>query len=221
MLVVENLTKVYRRKDREIRALDGVSLSAQAGEVVAVVGPSGSGKSTLLFTLGMMARPTQGQVTIDGTAVYEQSHRTRRKLRRDLVGFLFQTFQLLPYLTAEENVRAALGLRGWARGKSRTEAARLLDQFGLADRANHLPDGLSVGERQRVALARAMAGGPKLLLADEPTGNLDPENGRIVKEHLVDFARRSNGLVIIVTHDPDIGESADRILRLEAGRFVD
>jgi putative ABC transport system ATP-binding protein len=221
MLLVENLTKVYRRKGREIRALDGVSLSAKAGEVIAVVGPSGSGKSTLLFTLGMMARPTQGQVTIDGTAVYEQSHRARRKLRRDLVGFLFQTFQLLPYLTAEENVRAALGLRGWPRGKSRTEAARLLGQFGLAERANHLPDGMSVGERQRVALARAMAGGPKLLLADEPTGNLDPENAQAVQAHLHRFAHQDGGLVIVVTHDPAIGGKADRVLRLESGRIVE
>ena len=221
MLLVENLTKVYRRKGREIRALDGVSLSAKAGEVVAVVGPSGSGKSTLLFTLGMMARPTQGQVAIDGTPVYEQSHRARRKLRRDRIGFLFQTFQLLPYLTAEENIRAALGLRGWSRRKSRTEAARLLDQFGLAERANHLPDGMSVGERQRVALARAMAGGPKLLLADEPTGNLDPENAQAVQEHLHQFAHQDGGLVIVVTHDPAIGGRADRVLRLESGRIVE
>jgi len=222
MIQVDQLTKVYpRRGDGDVRALDGVSFAAEAGEVLAVVGPSGSGKSTLLFALGLLAKPTSGKVRIDGVSVYEQSAQARLRLRREKIGFVFQTFHLLPYLTAVENVRAALTLRGRNRRNGSAEADRLLALVGLSDRAGHLPDDLSIGERQRVALARAMAGDPRLLLADEPTGNLDPDTGRTVREHLAAFARDRDGLVVIVTHDPAVEQVADRILRLSAGRLAE
>jgi ABC-type lipoprotein export system ATPase subunit len=220
MLQVENLTKIHPRAGGEVCALNGVSFAAEVGQMVAVVGPSGSGKSTLLFALGLLARPTSGSVCLDGVSVYEQSAGDRRRLRREQIGFVFQTFLLLPYLTAKENVLTALFLRHKDQDERNTEAARLLEQVGLSHRAKHLPDELSVGERQRVALARAMAGQPRLLLADEPTGNLDPETGRIIRGHLSDFARKQKRLVIIVTHDPSVEEVADRVLRLESGRLA-
>ena len=146
MIQVEQLTKVYSRGNGEVRALDGVTFTAEAGELLAVVGPSGSGKSTLLFALGLLARPTAGTVMIDGSSIYDQPARARLRLRREKVGFVFQTFHLLPYLTAEENVRAALSLRGWDRRKGKAEATRLLDQVGLSQPGGS-PAGRPVGGR--------------------------------------------------------------------------
>ena len=219
MVIAEEISKVYRGRRGEVRALDGVSVQAERGTITAVVGPSGSGKSTLLFALGTLARPTAGRVTIDGVSVYDLSPAGRIALRREKIGFVFQTFHLVPYLTAEENVRAALALRGRRAGEARTEARRVLERVGLADRLDHLPDDLSVGEQQRVALARAMAGGPKALLADEPTGNLDPASAALVCDHLR-AARTDGAAVVIVTHDAAVAQMADRVLRLEQGRVL-
>ncbi|MFH1024737.1 MAG: ABC transporter ATP-binding protein [Planctomycetota bacterium] len=220
MIKVEQLTQIHARRDGEIRALDNVSFSAEAGRVLAIVGPSGSGKSTLLFALGMLATPTSGKVFIDGIPVYEQPHSVRLRMRREKVGFVFQTFHLLPCLTAVENIRAALYLRGWKRNDIKTEAERLLMEVGLSGRGDHISDDLSVGERQRVAMARAMAGNPRLLLADEPTGNLDPDARRLVYRHLGDFARNRGSLVIMVTHDSAVGDIADEVIHLKSGRIA-
>ncbi len=219
MIAATGLRKVYRTSDGKLIALDGVSLRVGAGECVAVVGPSGSGKSTLLHALGALARPTTGRVVIDGVSAYELSPADRVVLRREKIGFVFQTFHLIPYLTAEENVRVALALRGLPRHETRTEAARLLGQVGLSKCADHVPDELSVGERQRVALARAIAGSPKAVLADEPTGNLDPATAEEVCRYLRGFCDEG-AAVIIVTHDPLVARTADRTLRIEAGRIV-
>ncbi len=215
MIRAESLSKTYPGRDGGVRALVDVSLGVEAGRCLVILGASGSGKSTLLNTLGALSRPGSGTVFLDGADVYSLSRGARVRLRREKIGFVFQSFHLIPYLTAEENVCTAVALRG----KPPASARELLDRVGLADRAAHLPDQLSVGERQRVALARAVAGGPKIILADEPTGNLDPESAKRVSGYLRSF-RDEGAAVVIVTHDPDLAEIADSTLRLEAGKVV-
>jgi putative ABC transport system ATP-binding protein len=215
LIRAEDLSKTYPGRDGGVRALEDVSLDVDAGRCLVVLGASGSGKSTLLNTLGALSRPSSGRVLLDGTDVYALSPGARAGLRREKLGFVFQSFHLIPYLTAEENVSAAISLR--AGGAAGTSARELLDRVSLADRAGHLPDQLSVGERQRVALARAVAGSPKIILADEPTGNLDPDSAASVSGYLRSF-RDEGAAVVIVTHDPELTAIADSTLRLEAGR---
>jgi putative ABC transport system ATP-binding protein len=198
-----------------VRALDGVSIEVGAGEFVAVRGASGSGKSTLLLAIGGMIRPSAGVVELEGRDLYAMSGRQRARIRAERVGFVFQMFHLVPYLTALENVLINT-LAGAA--VTRADAVSALEDLEMGDRLTHRPSQLSAGERQRVALARALIKRPDILLADEPTGNLDPENSRQVMSHFAQF-HEAGGAVIIVTHEPIVEEYAQRTLRLTAGRL--
>ena len=214
MLELEKVAKRYQTKRGSVSALDGVSFSAQAGEFVLVRGPSGGGKTTLLMALGGMMQPTSGRVLVDGTDLYALSGKDRARLRAQKIGFVFQMFHLVPYLNVIENVLLAAGAGG-----PRDRAQKLLEQLGLDDRTQHHPSELSAGEKQRTAIARAMIGNPKLILADEPTGNLDDDNAREVARHLADFAS-DGGTVVMVTHGQLIGATADREIKIEAGQLV-
>jgi ABC-type lipoprotein export system ATPase subunit len=219
VLRVEGVSKSYRVEGLVIRALDGADFAAGSGEFVAVVGQSGSGKSTLLMVLGGLARPTAGRVLVGGADLYAMGPAARARLRADRFGFVFQTFQLVPYLSALENVLvpqlAPAG--GLSSAALRTRARELLERFGLSGRSAHRPSQLSAGERQRVALARALLRSPSVLLADEPTGNLDGESARAVFGHLLEF-QKSGGTVVLVTHDEKLAADAGRVVRLERGR---
>ena len=211
---LDSVSHTFRGPDREVVALDGVGLEVAPGELVALRGPSGSGKTTLLFATGAMRRPDAGSVTVAGTDVYSLSAAGRARFRAATIGFVFQTFHLVPYLDAIDNVRLA----GRGASISRGEAERALARVGLAARASHRPDQLSVGERQRVALARALVKGPAVLLADEPTGNLDPTRADAVLD-LLDAFRDDGGTVLLVTHGAEIDRRASRVLTLEDGRL--
>jgi putative ABC transport system ATP-binding protein len=218
MLEVRNVTKVYRQGRRWVRALVGVSLHVTRGEFVAVVGRSGSGKSTLLHLLGGLDEPTSGQVLFDGHDLRDFSDRQRALLRRSRIGFVFQLFNLLPTLSAAENVALPLLLAGESAARSRERARVALDRVGLAERAGHFPEELSGGEMQRVAIARALVADPEVVLCDEPTGSLDSATAREVLDllrGLVEAGRRS---FVLVTHDPAAAGRADRVIRLADGR---
>ncbi|MBC8327049.1 MAG: ATP-binding cassette domain-containing protein [Verrucomicrobia subdivision 3 bacterium] len=205
MIACKQVTKRFGA----VTALAPFDLEVASGEFIAIKGASGSGKTTLLLTLGGMLRPSAGTVTFDGADLYAQSPATRANYRATDVGFVFQMFHLVPYLGVEENVRLA------GRNGSMTQRPReLLKQFGLGHRLTHTPGELSAGERQRVALARALVNEPRLILADEPTGNLDPENDRQVFGHLAEF-HRAGGTVVVVTHGSTADEFADRVVSLE------
>jgi ABC-type lipoprotein export system ATPase subunit len=221
MLVeISELQKVYRRGTREVVALRDVSLSFEKGEFLAICGPSGCGKSTLLLTVGGLLRPTSGTVRVAGTAMYELNAGQRAEFRATTVGFIFQQFHLVPYLNVLDNVLAArLGITDDNGQDIRQRALELVDQLGLMERRYHRPHELSVGERQRVAMARAVLNRPRLLLADEPTGNLDRDNAATVLEYLARF-RHEGGAVLLVTHDALAARQADRIVRMDAGRIV-
>jgi ABC-type lipoprotein export system ATPase subunit len=220
MLVdVRHVTKTFSATAPAVTALADATLQVNAGDFVAVCGPSGCGKSTLLLTLGGLLRPDQGEVIVDGTDIYGLSTNQRARFRARTIGFVFQQFYLIPYLSVIENVLAArLGLTNGNHRAARERAETLVKRLGLLDRLNHRPGQLSTGERQRTALARAMLNQPRLLLADEPTGNLDRVNADIVLNQLVEFAQHG-GAVLLVTHDAQSAARADRILRLESGRF--
>jgi putative ABC transport system ATP-binding protein len=217
-LQLSSLSKTYRRARETVQAVEGVSLELEPGEFVAVQGPSGCGKTTLLLTAGGLLHPTRGQVRVEGVDPYEMTSAARARFRATKVGFVFQQFHLVPYLSVLENILApALAL---PRTGLRQRARELASHFGLQDRLHHVPAELSTGERQRVALARALLNAPTLLLADEPTGNLDGDNAAIVLEHLAEFAR-GGGAVLLVTHDAAAARHARRVLRMKAGRMVD
>jgi putative ABC transport system ATP-binding protein len=218
MLKLEGVTKRYVVDGKEILALDGADFHAEKGEFVAAVGASGSGKSTLLMLLGGLARPSKGKVFVDGADIYSLDGRARAALRADRIGFVFQTFHLIPYLTALQNVLVPT-LSGGDAGSLRERALELLERFGVANRKTHKPPQLSVGERQRVALARALLRSPGVVLADEPTGNLDPGSTGQVMDYLADF-HREGGTVVVVTHDPALTDYATRTVRLDAGKLV-
>jgi putative ABC transport system ATP-binding protein len=220
IITAEKLTKIYREGRTEVRAVSEVSLAAGTGEVVAIMGPSGSGKTTLLSMLGGILRPTTGTVTIDGAPVWALDERQLPLLRRRYVGFVFQGFNLFAALTALDNVEVALNLKGLGRREARRQAARLLETVGLEHRANFLPRDLSGGEKQRVSIARALAGDPPLLLADEPTANLDWRNGEHVMKLLHSVSRAGHRAVIVVTHDPRVQPYIDRAFHLDDGRLV-
>lgn len=207
--------KEYQSGEKTLRALKGVSLSIERGEFVAIVGPSGSGKSTLLNLLGLLDAPTGGSVTIDGTEVSTLSKRERTSVRRDTVGFVFQNYYLLPMLTACENVTVP-ALRHDGRPDPFERAARLLDRVGLGDRLDHRPDELSGGQKQRVAVARSMINDPDIILADEPTGNLDRDTGAQVLDVFGQFTDEDVA-VVTVTHDEQVTEYADRTVGLVDG----
>jgi putative ABC transport system ATP-binding protein len=219
MLKVEGAKKHYKHRGQMVAAMDDIWLDIPEGDFVSVVGPSGSGKSTLLLTLGGMLSPTEGKVYLNGSSLYDLSPDKRARLRREKVGFVFQTFNLIPYLTALENVQIPLFLTGASEIVQREKATALLQRIGLADRLDHKPSELSVGQQQRVALARVLANDPAVVLADEPTGNLDPETGRQIIGFLEEINREGR-TVVMVTHDPNAAAKARRTLRLDAGRIV-
>jgi ABC-type lipoprotein export system ATPase subunit len=216
LLDIRGVSKTYHAGGKEVRALAGVSLTVNAGEFVAVQGPSGCGKTTLLLVAGALLSPEAGQVQIGGEDPYALPPDRRARFRAAQVGFVFQQFHLVPYLSVFDNVLAA-SLAGDP-AHARERAQKLLAQFGLSERAHHVPGELSTGERQRTALARALLNRPKLLLADEPTGNLDAENARIVLGHLKEFSR--TGGVLLVTHDTRAVEFAQRVAMMDGGRLV-
>ncbi|HTT87769.1 MAG TPA: ABC transporter ATP-binding protein [Acidimicrobiales bacterium] len=214
------VSKVYGVGSMTVQALAGVDLSVDAGSLVAVMGPSGSGKSTLLTIAGSLEDPTDGEVIIGGAPLSRMSRNDKARLRRQSIGYVFQDFNLLPGLTAVENVSLPLELDGLTTRKARVAGMAAIEQLGLADRADHYPDQLSGGERQRVAIARAVVGERRLLLADEPSGALDSENGEAVMR-LVLAACRRGVAAVVVTHDAQLASWADRVMFIRDGRMVD
>jgi len=212
----ENITKIYAGPGGEVRALDDLTFSVEHGEFVVVHGPSGSGKSNLLLTAGCMIHPTEGRVLIHGTDVYAMTERERAGFRAENIGFVFQMFHLVPYLNIIDNVLLAVGTE--SKRARRTKALEFLKRFSLSDRSLHRPSELSTGERQRTAVARALLNEPTILLADEPTGNLDPDNSATVMGYLSEF-HSNGGTVVVVTHERSAAEHADRVVNLERGRI--
>jgi putative ABC transport system ATP-binding protein len=220
VIELEDASRVFRVGDQEVRALDAVSLRIDAGDYVSIMGPSGSGKSTLLHILGLLDRPTSGRYRLAGRDVSSLDDVEQARTRSEKIGFVFQFFHLVPYLTAVENVELPMTLAGVSTGERRERAARALAALGLADRARHRPDELSGGQRQRVAIARATVMSPAVLLADEPTGNLDRRSGLDVMRILEELRARGITLVV-VTHDPEIGSRARRTVRMVDGRIAE
>jgi len=213
-----SLTRRYKMGDAFVDALRGVDLTIARGEFVALVGPSGSGKSTVLNLIGGLDRPTSGQVWINGTELSASDERTLTRHRRQQVGFVFQSFNLLPRLTAEENVALPLMFSGVTEKERRARARTLLERVGLGPRLTHRPTQLSGGEQQRVAIARALVGRPALLLADEPTGNLDTAIGAEIMSLLKKLNQAEGLTLLVVTHDPEVAAFADRIVKLRDGQ---
>jgi putative ABC transport system ATP-binding protein len=216
---MEKVTKKYRHRGDDVIALDNANVTIHPGDFVSVVGPSGCGKSTLLLMLGGMLSPTSGRVLLQGESLYDLKADQRAGLRTRNVGFVFQTFNLVSYLTALENVQIPMYLAGVDEAEQEERAARLLDRVGLGDRLHHKPCELSVGQQQRVALARMLANDPALILADEPTGNLDPETSQQVIGFFEEFNREGK-TIVMVTHDPRAAARAKRTLRLSAGKIL-
>src|SRR5580704_11511474 len=200
-------------------ALEGIDLSIAKGEMTSLVGPSGSGKSTMLNLIGGLDRPSRGEIELDGQALATLNDDELTRVRRDKIGFIFQFFNLLPTLSCLENVSLPLHLRGWPRKKVEERARELLDMVKLGARVDHLPDELSGGERQRVAIARALSVYPPILLADEPTGNLDTHTGAEILKLMHDLHDRLGATVLMVTHDPAVAESCERTIHIRDGRI--
>ena len=219
MITLDRVSKQFAGK-RQVTALHEVSLTIEKGEMVSIIGPSGSGKSTLLNLVGGLDRPSSGQVLVDGEALAGLSDDGLTKVRRDKIGFIFQFFNLLPTLTCTENVGLPLHLRGWSTTKVDARARELLELVQLGHRLTHLPEELSGGERQRVAIARALSIYPPILLADEPTGNLDSRTGEEILALIRDVHTRLGSTVVIVTHDMKVAESCPRTLMLKDGHVV-
>ncbi len=221
LIQTENLTKVYGTGETTVTALDHVNLQVKKGEFVAVMGPSGCGKSTLLHLIGGLDRPSEGSVSIEGTPIANMKDDDLTKLRRRKMGFVFQFFNLIPVLNAVENAALPVTLEGVKPAEARKRAAKWLTRFGLGDRLNNRPDQLSGGQQQRVAVARALVAEPALILADEPTGNLDTRSGDEIAGLLRQVTKEYGRTVIMVTHDPRIAAYADRIVFLKDGKVVD
>jgi putative ABC transport system ATP-binding protein len=219
MVELRGVTKRFDGK-RQVTALHGIDLVVPRGQMLSIVGPSGSGKSTLLNLVGGLDRPTSGEVVIDGQPLAGLADDGLTRVRRDKIGFIFQFFNLLPTLTSLENVALPLHLRGWSRRKTLARARELLDLVQLGHRLEHRPDELSGGERQRVAIARALSVYPPLLLADEPTGNLDSASGVEILALVRDLHERLGATVIVVTHDRSVAESCARTITLRDGVIV-
>ncbi|MDJ0850220.1 MAG: ABC transporter ATP-binding protein [Myxococcota bacterium] len=220
MIELAGIHKSYDTGSLEVHALRGVDLRIERGELVAVMGPSGSGKTTLMEVLGCLSRPSAGSYRLDGRSVDEIASDDLARLRGEEIGFVFQSFNLLPRLSVLENVELPLSYRGVGRRRRRERARESLERVGLDHRARHRPNEISGGERQRVAVARALVNDPSLVLADEPTGNLDTKTGGEILD-LLEMAHAQGNTVVIVTHDPRIGERTPRRLSLRDGRIVD
>src|SRR5579862_5935749 len=219
MIEIRDLKKVYRVGEVDVQALRGVNLSVARGEFVSVVGPSGSGKSTLFHILGGLTPPSSGEIHIDGRDLLQMSDAERTHLRKTTVGFVFQKYNLLPTLTAEENIEIARDIAGHPEKDPNFDS--ILNLLGLSGRLHHKPRALSGGEQQRVAIARAIVNRPSILLADEPTGNLDSENSRIVLDLLRRLNHEFGQTILMITHDSDAAAYGDRIVRMRDGRIVD
>lgn len=218
ILEVKNLSKIYGKGDTLVKAVDDVSFTVEQGEFVAIIGSSGSGKSTLLHIIGGVDTPTTGNVIIDGTDITKLKESPLSIFRRRQIGLVYQFYNLIPILTVEENLTLPLLLDG--RKPNKEQIDYLVSNLGLGDRLKHLPNQLSGGQQQRVSIGRALANNPALLLADEPTGNLDSENSKEIVALLRKFNREHNQTVIMITHDERIAQSADRIIAIEDGKIV-
>ena len=218
MLLCEGLTQTYPSGGRQLTVLNNITFSLERGGFLAIVGPSGSGKTTLLGLLAGLDRPTAGRVMLDGRDLGSLSEDDRARLRSERVGFVFQSFLLIPTLTARENVQVPLELRG---EPAEARAQELLDRVGLGDRSHHYPTQLSGGEQQRVALARAFAARPQVLFADEPTGNLDASTGAAIIDLMTGLNREAGTTLVLVTHDPELAALARRTIRLSDGRITE
>jgi putative ABC transport system ATP-binding protein len=217
---VTDATRVYKIGEVETNALRGVNLSIGDGEFTALVGPSGSGKTTLLQLIGLLDQPTTGHVFINGKDATHLNRNQRADLRKDAIGFVFQFFALIPTLTAYENIEMPLLLNGTKPADRRKRVNEMLEAVGLSDRAHHRPDQLSGGQQQRVAVARALATHPKLILADEPTANLDTENGRQIMDIMKKLNKETGVTFVFATHDPRVISYADRVVTLQDGRIT-
>jgi lipoprotein-releasing system ATP-binding protein len=220
VLELTGLVRTYRQGTTELRVLDGVGLTLERGEIVALVGPSGAGKSTLLHQSGLLERPDAGEVRVQGRATAKLGDVERTRLRREEIGFVYQSHHLLVDFTAQENVVLPQMLAGRSKREAVKRADVLLEQVGLSGRRTHRPGKLSGGEQQRVAIARALANEPSLLLADEPTGNLDTATAEIVFALLLDVVRRTGTAALIATHNPELALRMDRVVRLERGQLL-
>ena len=218
VLKVENLCKVYGKGENEVRAVDGVSFSVPKGQMVAIVGASGSGKSTLLHMIGAVDRPTSGKIWLDGQDVFQQNNRELAIFRRRQVGLIYQFYNLIPVLTAEENITLPLLMDG--RKPDQTHLEQILDMLGLKERRNHLPSQMSGGQQQRVSIGRAIFTSPQVILADEPTGNLDSKNSAEIMELFRRSNRELNQTILIITHDENIADQCDRIIVLSDGKII-
>jgi putative ABC transport system ATP-binding protein len=217
ILEAKALNKTYTVDHQNITVLNDISLTVDPGEFLVITGSSGSGKTTLLTLLSGLDKPTSGRVFIDQQDITDASEDDLAPLRNRMIGFVFQSFHLIPSMSAKENIMFPAELQGL--GNAEEKARQLLERVGLSDRADNLPNQLSGGEKQRVSLCRAMINAPKLLFADEPTGNLDSKNGRIVFEQLVEMKTEQGATLILVTHNPEFSATADRVLRLRDGRL--
>ncbi len=220
LVQLENLSKTFQEGEIQRTVLNRVTLTFQPGEFIVLLGNSGSGKSTLLNLVSGIDNPSEGIIRINGIAITELDERSRTLLRRDRIGFIFQFFNLIPTLTVLENVTLPQELAGRSAKDAQQSALRLLEQVGLSDRTTTFPDKLSGGQQQRVAIARALAHDPQLVLADEPTGNLDEETGAKVLQLLLDLTRKTQKTLIMATHNPEIAQHADRVLRVQDGNLI-
>jgi len=221
LIETQNLTKIYGSGETAVTALDHVNIQIREGEFVAVMGPSGCGKSTLLHLLGGLDRSSDGKVVIAGTSLADMKDDDLTRLRRQKIGFVFQFYNLIPVLTAVENASLPITLDGVKPAEAKKRAGEWLERFGLGERQNNRPDQLSGGQQQRVAVARALVAEPALILADEPTGNLDTRSGDEIASLLRDVTKKYGRTVVMVTHDPRIAAYADRIIFLKDGKIVD
>jgi lipoprotein-releasing system ATP-binding protein len=220
VLALIGVTRAYRTGEGELEVLKGVDLEVFPGEVVGLIGPSGSGKSSLLHAAGLLERPTSGQIFIEGRDCSALSDAVRTRLRLGLIGFVYQFHHLLPEFSAIDNVALPLMIGGQTRAAAREAARSLLEPLGLGARLNHQPGQLSGGEQQRVAIARALANAPRIVLADEPTGNLDPATSGAVFQNLYDLTRQTGVALVIATHNMELARHMDRVFALQEGRLV-
>lgn len=221
ILEVASITKTFKSGDHDITVLDDINFAVEKSSACAIVGPSGSGKTTLLGLCAGLDRPTKGDIKLNGIPLGAMNEDERAEIRNQYVGFIFQNFQLVPTLTALENVMVPLELRGVQTAEVKKDAEKLLADVGLSDRSHHYPTQLSGGEQQRVAIARAFINKPKILFADEPTGNLDAETGSTIEKLLFDLNEASGTTLVLVTHDLTLAERCQRIIRLKKGRLFD
>jgi putative ABC transport system ATP-binding protein len=217
---LKQVSKIYKMDEVEVKALDNIDMKVKKGDFVAIIGPSGSGKSTLLHMIGLLDRPTTGKVFLDGIDISKLNDNELARLRGNKIGFVFQFFNLYPILTALENIELPMIINGKNKTERRKRALELLKIVGLEKRAEHLPSQLSGGERQRVAIARALANNPSLILADEPTGNLDSKAGKEIIELLDKFQEEEGKTIIVVTHDVSIAKYAERLIYLKDGKII-